>query len=181
MTDQPRIITDSKRDSLRARIEAAERRNAERSLADNARAAATAAADYTRAHPLAVIGGALAIGLAIGLLTRPGRRVVSNAAASATSGIKTMTARGGSQIGTLLGKAAVGYIMALIDDAVQTARAGQERAGELGDAASAQARKLKSGATQAAGAAAGKSRSLARDTRSKAGRMVNDLRTKTKR
>ena len=37
--------------------------------------AAGAAVDYTRAHPLTVIGGALALGLAIGLLTRPGRAV----------------------------------------------------------------------------------------------------------
>ncbi len=180
MTDQPRILSDNKRDSLRARIEAAERRNAERSLADNARAAATAAADYTRAHPLAVIGGALAVGLAIGLLTRPGRRMVSSAATSATSGIKTIAARGGSQIGTLLGEAAIGYIMALVDDAMQTARTGQERIGELGDAASAQARNLKSGAAQAAGAAAGKSRNLARSARSKASRAVTDLRPKPK-
>ena len=84
---------------LRAKIEASERRNAERTLADQAREAAEAATEYTRAHPLTVIGGAVAIGLLVGLATRPGRRVAtraagavgaaaSGAAASAASGVK---------------------------------------------------------------------------------------------
>jgi hypothetical protein len=118
MTDQPRSLVPAARDSLRARIEAAERRNAERSIADQARAAANAAVDYTRAHPLTVIGGALALGLAIGLLTRPGRQLagrvahstgdaVSGAASSASNGVKRLAASGGSRIGTLLGEAAV--------------------------------------------------------------------------
>ena len=153
MTVQPRFSADTKRDSLRARIEAAERRNAERTLADKARDAAEAAVDYTRAHPLTVIGGAMAIGLAIGLLTTPGRRVarkvaasaggaVSGAASSATSGVKGLAAKGGTRIGTLLGEAAVAYLMTIIDDVVESARSGQARAGELGDAASTKARDM---------------------------------------
>lgn len=191
MTNQSRILTDGKRDSLRARIETAERRNAERTLADNARAATSAAIDYTRAHPMTVIGGALAAGLAIGLLTRPGRQVarrfassatgaVSGAASSATSGAKRVAARGGSRIGLLLGEAAVAYAMNLIDEALDTARAGQDRAGEFSDAAGVKARKLTAGAAQAAGAAAENSRSLARKTRSSAARVVNEIRRKTK-
>ncbi|MDP5104123.1 MAG: hypothetical protein NWP98_09370 [Erythrobacter sp.] len=172
MTEQPRFQTDGKRDSLRARIEAAERRNADRSLADDARKAAAAAADYTRANPLTVIGGALAAGLVIGLLTRPGRRValrvassageaVSGAASSATSGVKGIAARGGSRIGTMLGEAAVAYAMTLIDDTLEAARSGQERAEELGDSAGTQAR------------------NLARKSRDTAGRVVNKIRSKT--
>ena len=78
------------RDSLRARIEAAERRNAERSLADQARAAAEKASDFARANPLTVIGGALAVGLVIGLATRPGRKVAGRAVgavSAAASGV----------------------------------------------------------------------------------------------
>lgn len=173
MTVQPRFLADPKRDSLRARIEAAERRNAERTLADKARTAAEAAVDYTRAHPLTVIGGALAIGLAIGLLTSPGRRVarrvagsaggaVSGAAASATSGVKELAAKGGSRIGTLLGEAAVAYVMTLIDDALEAAREGQERAGELGNAAGS------------------KARDIAQKSRDTAGRVAGEIRRKTK-
>lgn len=192
MTDLARISADAQRDSLRARIDAAERRNAERTLADNARDAASAAVDYTRAHPFTVIGGALALGLVIGLMTRPGRQVarrvassasgaVSNAAASTASGTKTAAARGGSKVGVLLGEAMLSYVMTLIDEALETARAGQERAEELGEAATGQARKLKDGAVQAAETAADNSRSLARKTRAAAGQAIRDLARKTKR
>lgn len=151
MTDQPRKLVADSRDSLRARIEAAERRNADRTLADQARDAASAAADYTRANPLTVIGGALTVGLVIGLLTPPGRRVaqrvahsatgaVSGAASSATSGAKRLATSGGSRIGTLLGEAAVAYIMTMIDDTLEAASTGRDRAGELTDAAGAKAR-----------------------------------------
>jgi hypothetical protein len=173
MNDQPRFLTDPKRDSLRARIEAAERRNVERSLADSAREAAQNALDYTRAHPLTVIGGALAVGLAIGLLTRPGRRAalrvahttgeaVSGAAATVSSGAKNLAARGGSRIGTLLGEAAVGYIMTLIDDAVEAARNVPDQAEEMGETVTA------------------KARTLARKSRESAGRAVAGIRRKTK-
>lgn len=191
MTDQFGLPTDGKRDSLRARIETAERRNAERTLADNARTAASAASDYTRAHPLTVIGGALAVGLAIGLLTRPGRRVarrvvssasdaVSGAASSAKLGVKGVAARGGSRLGILLGEAAVASIMSLIDDALVTARSVQERAGELGGATGTQARKLTADAAHAAESVAENSKSLSRKTRSAAGRLARDLVRKTK-
>ena len=191
MTDQPRISADGQRDALRARIEAAERRNSERSLADNARAAADSAVQYTRAHPLTVIGGALALGLAIGLMTRPGRRLarnvvgsasdaVSGATSNATSGVKSVAARGGTALGSMFGEAAMAYVMTLIDDAVEAARAGQDRAEDLGDAAGAQARKIGASAMQAADTAAEGSRSLARKTRKAAGRVVADLSRKTK-
>lgn len=191
MTDQPGFSIDGKRDSLRARIEAAERRNADRNLTDDARKAVSAAADYTRANPLTVIGGALVAGLVIGLLTRPGRRValrvassaseaVSGAASSATAGAKGIAARGGSRIGTMLGETAVAYVMALVDDALDTARAGQDRAGEFGDAANAQARKIRAGVADTVDNAAATSRNLARKTRSTAEQMVSDLKRKTK-
>ncbi|AOL94784.1 hypothetical protein [Porphyrobacter sp. LM 6] len=173
MTTGSRLPATTQRDSLRARIEAAERRNAERSLGDTAREAAKAAVDYTRANPLTVIGGALAVGLAIGLLTRPGRRAVlraangtgeavSGVAASAASGVKQLASKGGSKLGTMLGEAAVAYAMTLIDDALDAAREGQGRAAELGEAASTKARGI-----------AGKSR----DT---AGRVVAEIKRKTK-
>lgn len=191
MTELSPFSADGKRDALRARIEAAERRNAERTLADTARDAATAAVDYTRSHPLTVIGGALAVGLAIGLLTRPGRRLarqvvgsaghaVGGVTSSATSGAKRVAARGGTRVGSLLGEAAVGYIMTMIDEAIEAAHTGQERAGDFGEAAGAQARKLKTSAVHAAESAAESSKSLARKTRNTASRMVADIKRKTK-
>ncbi len=186
MTQPTPISAGGNRDALRARIEAAERRNADRTLADQAREAATAAVDYTRANPLTVIGGALAVGLLIGLLTRPGRRVasrvahrtagaVSTAASSARSGVSNTTARGGSRLGRMIGEAAVGYAMTMIDEVLETARAGQERAAEIGDAAGAQAKKLSANASDAAGSAVGSTRALARKTADAAAGVVRDL------
>ena len=188
MTTSP---ANDQRDALRARIEAAERRNAEKNFADQARAAADAAIDYTRANPLTVIGGAVAFGLVIGLLTRPGRRVagralhsagdaISGAASSATSGVKSITARGGSRLGQMIGEAAVAYAMTVIDDLLDTAREGKERAEDLGEAAGAQAKKLSASASEAAGAAADSTRTLARKTRDAALDVVRDIRRQTK-
>ena len=186
MTTQPRPAPDN-RDALRARIEAAERRNADRSIVDQARAAADAAVDYTRANPLTVIGGALALGLVIGLLTRPGRRVagraigtagdaISGVASTASSGVRNVTARGGSRIGTMVGEAIMTYVMSLINELAETARTGQERAGDLGNAAGAQAKKLSASATEAAASAAESTRKLARKTAETA----RDLGSRTK-
>ncbi len=187
MTDLTPAPAPDQRDALRARIEAAERRNADRSLADQARAAADAAIDYTRANPLAVIGGALAFGLVLGLLTRPGRRVagrafhsasgaISGAAASASSGVKGAASRGGSRLGTLIGEAAVAYAMNVIDDVLDAAREGKARADDFGEVAGTQARKLGAGAQDAAG----NTRALARKTADAALGVVRDIRRQTK-
>lgn len=178
---QPSPFTpDTARDSLRARIEAAERRNAERSLADQARAAADAAVDYTRAHPLTVIGGALAAGLLLGLATRPGRRIagravgaVSSAAAgaasSAASGVKGVTTAGGAKIATLLGEAAMAYSMKLLDELLQGASEGQDKIEELGG-----------GAAKTIKAASDTTRKAARTTQDRATRAVRDVIGKVK-
>jgi len=191
MTDQTPLNDNDQRDALRARIEAAERRNAERSLADQARDAASSAAEYTRAHPLTVIGGAVALGLVIGLLTRPGRRVagralhgagetISDAASSASASVRGAAARGGSRLAAMLGEAAVAYVMTFIDEMVEAARTGQERAGEIGDAAGAKARELSAEAGEAAGSAADSTRALARKTREAALGVVRDIRDKAR-
>ena len=192
MTDATPILAADSRDSLRARIEAAERRNAERGIADQAREAAAAAVDYTRANPLTVIGGALAAGLVIGLLTRPGRRVaskvahsasdaISGAASSARSGVGNVASRGGSRLGRMVGEAVVAYAMTMIDEVLETARAGQERAEELGDAAGVKAKRITARTSEAAGSAADSTRALARKTADAAAGVVRDLGRKTKR
>ena len=191
MTDLTPVPANDPRDALRARIEAAERRNADRGLADQARAAADAAIDYTRANPLKVIGGALAFGLVLGLLTHPGRRVagkalhsasdaISGAASSASSGVKSVASRGGSRLGTLIGEAAVAYAMNVIDEVLDTAREGKARAEDLGEAAGTQARKLGAEASEAAGSAADSTRALARKTADVALGVVRDIRRQTR-
>lgn len=191
MTNPVTLPVTDKRDALRAKIEAAERRNAERTLADQAREAADSAVDYTRANPLTVIGGAVAVGLVIGLLTRPGRRVagqafhsasdaISGAASSAKASMGGATARQGSRIGEMFAETAMTYLMTAIDELLETARAGQDKAAELGDVAGTQAKKLSANASEAAGSAAETTRALARKTADAAVGVVRDLRRKTK-
>ncbi len=70
-----KLNDEQKREQLRDRIEAGEKRNEARSLADQAKDAADSAVEFTKKHPFAVIGGVLVAGLAIGAMTRPGRRL----------------------------------------------------------------------------------------------------------
>ena len=50
-----KLTDEQKRDQLRARIEAGEKRNEERSLGDQAKGVADSAIEFTKKHPLAVV------------------------------------------------------------------------------------------------------------------------------
>lgn len=186
LTSRHEPSKDAKRDELRARIEASERRIAERSLAEQAQEAAIAAGDFARKNPLTVIGGAIAIGLVIGAMTAPGRRIASNAVKAASSGAAGLTsgaAKGvstavknrGTALGTLIADAAIAYGVKLIDEAMDGARAGKDAAEDIGDSAAAKARALRRDAAYAAGSATDKGRTVAQKTRRRATRAVRDL------
>jgi len=147
-----------KRDALRAKIEANERRIAQRSLADEARAGAQAASRYTKENPLTVIGGAIAVGLLIGLLTKPGRKAAASAATGAANAAKgaASSAIGGTAntvgkaakkrsaaLGTMVADTLVTYGAALIDEALSSAKAGQEAAEDFSDSAVAAGRRVR--------------------------------------
>lgn len=53
-------------DQLRARIEAAEARNEQRSVADYASSARDGASGFVRDHPLTTVAGGIVVGLVIG-------------------------------------------------------------------------------------------------------------------
>lgn len=129
----------AKRDELRAKIEASERRIAERSVGDQAKEAAGAATTFVKENPLTVLGGAIAVGLIIGAMTKPGRAAAAKAAkgtASAVGGAASGAARTvgtaaksqGSKFGTLLADALVAYGIKLIDDAMDAAKSAKNRA-----------------------------------------------------
>jgi len=181
-------VTD-KRDELRAKIEASERRIAERTLADDARDAASAATEYAKKNPLTVVGGAIAVGLIVGLMTKPGRRAaksaatgtvsaVGGAATGAAKTVSTAAKKRGSAFSTLIADGLVAYGIKLIDDALDGARAGQDKLEDLGDAAGAKARGAKRDAEYLAGTAADKTRNVTRRTRRRATRAVRDLATR---
>ena len=183
LTPEP---ADEKRDQLRAKIEASERRIAERTLAEQAKEAAEAATDYVKANPLKVVGGAVVVGLLVGAMTAPGRRVAKRAATGAAStvgGAATGAAKKVSNVaknrssafGSLIADAVVAYGVKLIDDMMDTARAGQDAIEDMGDSATAKARELRRDAAYMAGSAADKSRTATRRTRRRAERAVRDL------
>ncbi len=80
----------------------------------------------------------------------------------------------------MITEAAMAYLMTAVDELLETARAGQDKAAELGDAAGTQAKKLSANASEAAGSAADSTRALARKTAGVAVGVVRDLRRKTK-
>lgn len=189
MTDKTEAKTEAKtdkRDELRAKIEASERRIAERTLADQAREAAESAMDFTRKHPLTVLGGAVGIGLLIGLSTKPGRRAARSAATGTVNAVnkaakgtanvaKNASVKQAGRFGTLLADAIVAYGIKLIDDAMGTARAGQDALEDLGDSAGDTARKLRRDAGYFVGNATDKGRKVTRRTRRRAERAVRDI------
>lgn len=121
------LSDQQKRDQLRARIEAGEKRNEERTLADQAKDAADTAVEFTKKHPYAVIGGAIAVGLAIGAMTRPGRRL----------------GRRGGVLAGLAADAALAYGARMIDKTMDAAQFAGDRFEDLSDSAATTARGLR--------------------------------------
>ena len=68
-----KLTDQEKRDQLRARIEAGEKRHQERSFAEQAKDVADSAVEFAKKHPVATIVGAITVGLAIGAMTSRGR------------------------------------------------------------------------------------------------------------
>lgn len=197
-TDLTPDSEDARRDELRMKIEASERRIAERTLGDQAREAADKALEYTKANPLTVIGGALAVGVLIGLATPPGRRVATRVATSAATGAAsaagavgeaaTNAAKGVGSVATkrvspfaaLIADALVAYGIKAIDEVMDAKRAGQDKLEDVSDSAAAKARELRRDASYLAGTAADKTRTATRRTRRRAERAVRDLTEKVR-
>ncbi len=160
------MTQEEKRDELRARIEAAEQRNEERTLADYARDASETATRFVKEHPFASIAGVAAIGLAIGAMTRPGRRA-GRQAAQRTSAFASYA--------TELGLA---YAAGLLDTAGGAAQAGRDKLEDFGDSVGDSARSLRRQAAHRAGDTADAARRLTRDIGKKAGRKTRGLRSR---
>lgn len=73
-SETPANDTD-RREALRQRIDEGELRQQARRVADQARDTAGGFIDYAKEHPLRIVAGAIAVGLAVGAMTKPGRRV----------------------------------------------------------------------------------------------------------
>lgn len=149
------MTEDQKRDRLRERIDAAEARKAARTVADHARDAATTATDFVKRHPLATVAGVAAVGLAIGALTRPGRKAGKKAGKRASAFASYATELG------------LAYATGLLDKAGDVARTGQDKLGELGGVAA-----------DRGGDAADTARRLTRQLSAKASQSVKNVRSR---
>ena len=118
-----------KRTELKNKIDAAEKRNADRSFGDYARDARDGATTFVKDHPIATIAGGLAIGAMIAaVLPGPGRKIRKKASAR------------GALIAGAIADLALTYGTQFLDGAGKAAKAGQERAGDLGESLSDSAR-----------------------------------------
>lgn len=111
-----------KRAALRKKINAAEERQAQRSLADQARDAADTALGYVRSNPLKAVAAVAVGALVIGAMTRPGRRAGARASKRA------------SRIASVATEAALAYGLSLVDGAGKAAQKGQDRLSDFGGA-----------------------------------------------
>lgn len=160
MTDQ------AKRDELRAKIEAGEQRNAERTMGDYARDASEKAAAFVKEHPLAAVAGVAAVGLAIGAMTRPGRRAAQNA------GRKT------SAFASYAAELGMAYASGLFDAASGAAKSGGEKLGDFGDDMAHKARSARRTASHSAGDVADNLRFIGRKAARQAGRSLREVRSR---
>ena len=158
------MSTQESRDALRQRIEEGEARLAERDFAAAAQEAADAAKEFVREHPVATIAGVAAIGLVIGAMTRPGRRLGSRAAGLASYATE----------------AGIAYAMGVIDAAGDFAddvrEAGAERIEDLSDTVDRTTRKAKREGSYLAATARDTVHDLGRKAGRKAGRTFRQTR-----
>lgn len=162
------MTNPDQRDLLRARIEAAQHRNAGRDLAEQARDAAATATDFVKAHPLATVASVALLGLAIGAMTKRGR----GAARAAGS-------RSGRWIGYAV-ELGLAYAASAMENAGEAARKGQDRVEDIGDAVSDRARSLRREATHRAGDAKDTARRVTREIGKQAVRAVRDVKSRTR-
>ena len=195
--ENPANNDEQTRDALRQKIEASERRIAERTLGEQAKEAVDAAVDYTRANPIKVIAGAVAVGIAIGLMTQPGRRVASRAASSAADAatqaankvsdaaesaasaakdtVASATRNRTDALWAVIADRILDQATDLIDDLLGATTAGKDALEDLGDSAASKARTLRREASFMAGTAADKGRTASQRTKRRATRAVRDL------
>lgn len=151
-------MMEEKRDALRQRIEEGQARLAERDWAADAQKAADSAKEFVREHPVATVAGVAAIGILIGAMTRPGRRLGQRAA----------------DLASYATEAGIAYAMGVIDAAGDLAgdvrEAGSEKLEDFGDTLDRTTRKAKRESSYLAATARDTVHDIGRRAGRKAGR-----------
>lgn len=158
------MTPEEKRAELRGKIEAAEARNEQRSFADQARAVQEGATDFVKAHPLATLAGALAVGAVIAaIVPGPGRR------------LRKKAAKRGSALAGMLTELGIAYGTQLLESAGEAARSGHDRLEDLSDTIGDSARSARREADYLASGASDTARILKRKVGKKASRAARKL------
>ncbi len=163
------MSTQEKRDELKAKIEAAEARNEERTFAKLAQDTADSATSFVKEHPLAAVAGVAVLGVAIGAMTRPGRRIGRQAGQRASKFAGYATELG------------VAYATGLLDAAGDAAATGKDKLEDFSDALNDNASAVKRNAAFRTGNAAAAARAITREAGKRAGRTVRDMRSRASR
>lgn len=159
MTDTTKTDAE-KREALRAKIEAGEARQAERTLADQAKEAADGALEYVKANPIKSVA-AVAIGaLVIGAMTRPGRKAGKRA----------------GKLASVATDAALAYGLSLLDAGKDAAETGQDRLADLTKSARKNAREWQDYAAREGNELSDYLIGAARRSGKRASKTIDDLR-----
>jgi ElaB/YqjD/DUF883 family membrane-anchored ribosome-binding protein len=151
-----------KREALRGKIAAGERRNADRSLADQAKAAADGALEYVKANPLKAVAGVALGALIIGAFTKPGRKLT----------------RKTGKMANVATEAALAYGLSLLESAGAAADKGQDKLADLGEAVGDKARAWQHTAAKEGGALSDYLVKAAKRSGKHAGKSIKDLRSR---
>lgn len=166
-TAKPAAKTDAeKREALRGKIAASERRNAERSFADQAKAAADGALDYVKANPLKAMAGVAVGALLIGAMTGKGRKAGKKAGAKAGA------------LATVATEAALAYGLGLLETAGSAAGKGQDKLADLGETVGEKARAWQSTAAKEGSALSDYLVDAAKRSGKRAGKTIDELRSR---
>lgn len=151
-----------KREALRGKIAAGERRNSQRSFGDQAKAAADGALDYVKANPLKAVAGVAIGALIIGAFTKPGRKITK----------KT------SKLANVATEAALAYGLGLLESAGNAASKGQDKLAELGESVGPKARAWQSAAAKEGSELSDYLVKVAKRGGKRAGKTIDELRSR---
>lgn len=144
-----------KREALRGKIAAGERRNSQRGFADGA-------IDYVKANPLKAVAGVAIGALIIGAFTKPGRKIT----------------RKTGKLANVATEAALAYGLGLLESAGHAASKGQDKLADLGETVGEKARAWQSTAAKEGSELSDYLVKVAKRSGKRAGKTIDELRSR---
>ena len=166
------LSTDDKnREELRNKIQAAEKRQAERSLADQARDVRDTALGFVRDHPIGTVGAALAFGVLLAaIIPGPGRRL--------TKRVGTRVSNRAAPLAALAAEMGLAYASSLGDFAANAVRTSQDTLEDIGESLGNTTRDVRRAVTHRAAETTDGAASLSRKVKKTAGAASRKVRAR---